>query len=294
MMIYKTGAAFRQALEDRLLAQSSRDRVSLVRLRKLVTFDRFLARLLQAQPGAWILKGGLALQLRMGSRARTTQDIDVLWTVPEVELHRILAAAATLDLGDWFTFTVQSTSSVLPGLGEGSQRFSVATRLDGRLFESFHVDVGSGDPVVEPAESLIGPSMLAFAGIAPVMIPCYPLTQHLAEKVHAYARPRSTGASTRVKDLVDIVLIAEQNAVDGPTLQMAIQATFEAYGAGEPPVSLPQPPTTWTVTFRKLAEEVGLSDATLSAAAETARALLEPVLCGEASGVWSPVERAWR
>jgi hypothetical protein len=31
-MIYKTGAAFRQALEDRLLAQSSRDRVSLVRL----------------------------------------------------------------------------------------------------------------------------------------------------------------------------------------------------------------------------------------------------------------------
>jgi hypothetical protein len=92
------------------------------------------------------LKGGLALQLRMGSRARTTQDIDVLWTVPQVELNRILAAAATLDLGDWFTFTVQSTSSALPGLGEGSLRFSVSARLDGRLFESFHVDVGSGDP----------------------------------------------------------------------------------------------------------------------------------------------------
>jgi hypothetical protein len=293
-MIYKTGAAFRRALEDRLLAQSSRDRVSLVRLRKLVAFDRFLARLLQAQPGAWILKGGLALQLRMGSRARTTQDIDVLWTVPEVWLNRILAAAATLDLGDWFTFTVQPTSSALPGLGEGSLRFSVSARLDGRLFVSFHVDVGSGDPVVEPAERLVGPSLLVFAGIAPVVIPCYPLTQHLAEKVHAYVRPRSTGASTRVKDLVDIVLIAEQNAVDGPTLQTAIQATFEAYGAGEPPVSLPQPPATWTVTFKKLAEEVGLSDATLSAADQTARAFLEPVLRSEASAVWSPVERRWR
>ena len=37
----------------------------LVRLRKLVAFDRFLARLALAQPDAWILKGGLALQLRL-------------------------------------------------------------------------------------------------------------------------------------------------------------------------------------------------------------------------------------
>jgi hypothetical protein len=293
-MIYQTGVAFRRALEDRLLAQSGRDRVSLVRLRKLVAFDRFLARLVQAQPDAWILKGGLALQLRMGSRARTTQDIDVLWTVPPVELHRILASAAALDLGDWFTFIVQPTSTALPGLGEGSLRFSVAARLDGRMFENFHVDVGSGDPVAEPAESLTGPPLLSFAGIPPITIPCYPLTQHLAEKVHAYVRPRSTGPSTRVKDLVDIVLIAEQIGIDGSALSAAIQATWSVYEAGEPPLNLPQPPTTWTVTFKKLAEEVGLSDATLSAADETARAFLEPVLRGTASGVWSPVDQMWR
>ena len=73
-MIYRTGTDFRRALEDRLLAQSNRTSGSLVRLRKLVAFDRFLARLVQAQPGAWMLKGGLALQLRMGSHARTTKD----------------------------------------------------------------------------------------------------------------------------------------------------------------------------------------------------------------------------
>ena len=44
MVIYQTGTAFRRALEDRLLAQSSQTAVSLVRLRKLVAFDRFLAR----------------------------------------------------------------------------------------------------------------------------------------------------------------------------------------------------------------------------------------------------------
>jgi len=66
----------------------------------------------------------------------------------------------------------------------------------GRVFESFHVDIGSGDLVIEPAESLTMPTLLAFAGIPPATIPCYPLSQHLAEKVHAYVRPRASGAST--------------------------------------------------------------------------------------------------
>ena len=44
-------------------------------------------------------------------------------------------------------------------------------------------------------------------------VPCYPLTQHLAEKVHAYVRPRSPGKA-RVKDLVDIILIAENMAIN--------------------------------------------------------------------------------
>lgn len=293
-MNYRTGTDFRRALEDRLLAQSTQTHVSLVRLRKLVAFDRFLARLVQAQPGAWMLKGGLALQLRMGNHARTTKDIDVLWTIPRLELQRALASAASLDLGDWFTFVVRPTSDVLPGLGQGSLRFSVTARLDGRLFESFHVDIGSGDPVVEPAESLTTPPMLTFAGIPSVTIPCYPLTQHLAEKIHAYVRPRATGESTRVKDLVDILLIGEQMAVDGPALRTAVHATFSAYEEGEPPLSLPLPPATWAVTFNKLAEEVGLGRTTLPAANEAARQFLEPVLRGEADGIWSPTEQTWK
>lgn len=56
-MTYQTAAAFRRALETRLVAESARTGIPLVRLRKLVVFERFLARLTQAQPGAWLLKG---------------------------------------------------------------------------------------------------------------------------------------------------------------------------------------------------------------------------------------------
>jgi len=65
-MKYATGSAFRRALETRLRTLSQREGVPLARLRKLVAFDRLLARLLQAEPETWVLKGGLALQLRLG------------------------------------------------------------------------------------------------------------------------------------------------------------------------------------------------------------------------------------
>ena len=77
-MNYQSGVAFRRALEDRLASQSVRSQIPLVRLRKLVVFDRFLARLVQTEPDTWLLKGGLVLQLRLSHHARTTKDMDLL------------------------------------------------------------------------------------------------------------------------------------------------------------------------------------------------------------------------
>jgi hypothetical protein len=88
---YKTAAAFRHALEERLRQQSLSGGAPLARLRKMDAFDRFLARLTKKEPDAWIVKGGFALQLRLGERARTTKDIDVsalnLWTGEQTTTH---------------------------------------------------------------------------------------------------------------------------------------------------------------------------------------------------------------
>jgi hypothetical protein len=293
MTTYPSGTAFRRALEDRLAAQSLKTQMPLVRLRKLVVFDRFLARLVLIEPGTWLLKGGLVLQLRLSQHARTTKDMDLLSLTAQAEVPQLLTHAAHLDLQDWFSFAVRPDTATLPGPGHGGQRFFVTALVSGRTFESFHIDVGSGDPVIEPADLLETPPLLAFAGIPPVTIPCYPLTQHLAEKVHAYVRPRMTGESTRVKDLVDIILIVEHMAVSGIALRIAIQATFAAQGAGEPPSSLPAPPPSWSLTFRKLAEEVGLRCTTLAEAGQAAGCFLDPILGGGTQGVWSPDRQAW-
>ena len=77
-MKYTTGRAFRQALEDRIRDIQSEHNIPIVRLRKQVAFERFISRLIKNKPDSWVLKGGLAIQLRLGLQARTTKDID-LW-----------------------------------------------------------------------------------------------------------------------------------------------------------------------------------------------------------------------
>ncbi len=102
-MRYRTSTAFRTALEARLKA-AQRDGVGLSRLRKRVAFERLLARLNAVAPNAWVLKGGFALELRLGARARTTKDIDVDWAIGEDEAVELLLAAPAATLDDCFEF----------------------------------------------------------------------------------------------------------------------------------------------------------------------------------------------
>jgi hypothetical protein len=291
-MKYETGAAFRRALEDRLRAKSLSDGMPLMRLRKMVAFERLLARLVHDQPEAWLLKGGLALQWRLGSRARTTQDVDVLLVDNRQEdLHSRLARAALVDLGDWFRYLVQRPRrQVTPDAG--GARYSVQTQLGGRSFEMFHIDVGWGDPVIESPEAIVAPSLLDFADLEPVTMLCYPVTQHLAEKFHAYTMPRTGRENSRVKDLVDIVLIAEMR-LSAHTLLAALKATFQERGTHELPVTVPRPPSSWVSSYRRMAMEVDLAADRIDVGLEIVNCLLDPILKGRDSGHWNPERRCW-
>jgi hypothetical protein len=239
----------------------------------------------------------LALQLRLGNQTRTTKDIDVLLKSPhdeQLDIHQALVRAALLDLGDWFRFEVERPVAEIADGPIGGTRFQVRGLLDGRRFETFHLDVGWGDPLVGPVETLSTPELLAFAGIPPTAVPCSPLAQQVAEKVHAYTRPRASGRSSRVKDLIDILLIAELGTMDGQVLRQALQATFEAYKTHKLPGHLPDPPSTWATPFRRLAGETGLDYQAANDAAEAARRFLDPALQGDVTGTWNPETQSWQ
>ena len=53
-MKYTTGSAFRQALEERIKDIHSESNIPIVRLRKQIAFERFIARLIRHQPDQWV------------------------------------------------------------------------------------------------------------------------------------------------------------------------------------------------------------------------------------------------
>lgn len=294
-MRYASAAAFRRALETRLLALSRDGGVSLVRLRKSVAFDRLLARLFAVAPYRWVLKGGVALDYRLGTRARTTMDIDLAGSGGEDAATADLVATQDLDLGDHFSFAIERTAK-LDLLVEGSAvRYHVRADLAGRLFEEFLLDVGFDFPAGWEPETLHGRDLLAFADIERVAAPSLPLELQIAEKVHAYTRGygQSGVASTRVKDLVDLALIASACQVNADRLNRALRDTFGQRDRHELPGALPPPPLDWRVPYARMALEVGLA-AELVRGFELAARLLDPVLSGDlGAAVWEPAAQGW-
>lgn len=292
-MKYTSSASFRRALEDHLRNHSQQTGLPLVRLRKLVAFDRVLARLNGAEHGIWILKGGFALQLRLGALARTTKDIDLLMRTDPNQTYSALRQAVSLDLEDWFEFTIAPAQLNLPDQGADTYRFSVQALLDGRNFETFHVDIGLSDPVVEEADNLNTPALLEFAGIPPTVVPCYPLSQHIAEKVHAYTLPRTHSANSRLKDLVDILLLAGSATLSSESLHQALLATFNARQTHPLPQHWPDPPNSWGVQFSRLKQDYDLRYSSLEEAPLAARQFIEPILQNTPSNRWEPQQWQW-
>jgi len=267
---YATAGALRTALETRLLERSRRDAVDLHRLRRQVAFDRLLARMFDANlPGRddWVLKGGYALEMRF-HRARATKDLDLTVRVTSIgqtppedlaaALRERLQMAASVELADFFVFNVGEASLELNQAPEGGSRFPVDARLDGRSFVKFHVDLGVGDEVIEPVDRILGDDWLGFAGIPTVAVPTLSAEQHWAEKLHAYTLPRDTATNSRVKDLVDLVLLIELQAMSPTRIRVAVATTFARRATHAVPTDLPPPPSGWETPFTALAAECGI------------------------------------
>lgn len=255
---YATATAFRQALEGRLMNIARAEGVDIQRLRRQVAFDRLLCRLFHSSTSPWLLKGGYAMELRIVG-ARTTRDVDLGLRASiggRGKLNdRILAAlqeAAAIDLGDFFAYAIGSPMQDLGGAPYGGARYPVETRVDGRTFARFHVDVGAGDVVLEPADVVHGRDWLGFAGIPARAFAAISREQQFAEKVHAYTQPRDGAPNSRVRDMVDLYLLVRLG-LDTATTRDALTATFQRRAVQSLEAELPPPPRDWTSPFAAVA-----------------------------------------
>jgi hypothetical protein len=235
-------------------------------MRRQVAFDRLLCRLFANPNAPWLLKGGYAMELRIKS-ARTTRDIDLAvrsmsgsggqWDDAAVRL--LLQDLANADLGDGFEFLIGEPTMDLDAAPYGGSRFPVEASMGDRNFASFHLDVSAGDVLREPFELLEGQDWMGFAGIAPSKVPAISREEQFAEKLHAYSLPREGRPNSRVKDLVDLLLLVESGTLDPDRVGQCIEATFRRRDTHPVPSSLEPPPQAWAGPFAEMAGKCGLS-----------------------------------
>ena len=275
IMRYQTDNAFRTALEARLRQRADQDGEPILRLRKRVVFERCMVRLQQDENSPWVLKGGFALELRLGNMARMTKDLDLT-----ADLGFFSAVAATdskvldplrNDLRksneDRFVFSVaEGSEEELPTQGVKSYRFSIEARLDGRVFEQIIVDVGVGDPLIPPLEEIQGSDLLSFAEISVPSIRVTSRAQHFAEKIHALTRPFNDRINTRVKDLADLMLFADHGLPQPDDVKVAVAEIFRNRNTHAIPSKIEVPPATWSNSYSTMAMQLNLSEKSIESA----------------------------
>ena len=237
---------------------------NLQRLRRKVAFDRLLARLFSSEKHNFFLKGGYAMELRLKT-ARTTKDIDLtslkrikgednLLSIMILEELRTLAQQ---DLGDFFVYRIGEAQLGLDNAPYGGARYPITALLDGRVFVRFQLDVGA-DAVVTRTETMRGADWLGFCGIPSPIFAMISVEQQFAEKLHAYTLPRFERPNTRVKDLVDMVLLVKMRSMDFEVLKEALKLVFKVRQTHPLPQKIDMPLEAWEIPYNELAKECAL------------------------------------
>lgn len=273
---YPNPESFRHGLQARLKALAAERDISVQDCQLKFLIERLIARLFYEIKPPWILKGGFAMDLRYRPQARTTRDVDLTVEASgdtalseRLELvHEQMQEVAALDLGDYLEFRIAAHNKKLSGAPLGGASFPVEALLAGKVFGRFHIDVGFGDAVIGEPEELLGDTMLAFAGLAPARALVVPKAQQFAEKLHAYTYQWKDRENTRVKDLVDLVLLIERADLTVNETCHAIGATFACRNTHPFRPSLPAPPASWATEFPAMANQAGLTMEDLGTAFE--------------------------
>lgn len=166
----------------------------------------------------FIVKGGTAMQLRLGIRARATTDLDVVFA-GRVEEWLTLFDAATIERS-WNGFTVTRkappTQIEVNTAGYRPWRVPLQLRYEGREFGSVSLEVAIDD-TAGGHQDLIEPDGIALAAFEidpPRLAPCLDVPNEIAQKLHACTEPLPNG-NDRVRDIVDIWLLEALLEPDG-------------------------------------------------------------------------------
>jgi hypothetical protein len=216
-----------------------------------------------------------------------------------VEAAAELAKLAEIDLGDHFRF-ITALGRIQKERPERAGARLATIKVVGyvgarRMFE-FTVDTVVGSEITTEPDCRVPEPIVHIPGLEPPSFRLYPIVDHVADKLCAtFERFGDRGGpSTRVRDLVDLVVIARTQSMEVSALRRAIEA--ERSHRELPPITEYRTPESWPGRYPKVAR--GVADCadypSHANAVELVGRLLDPVLSGQLTdGVWHPDRLVW-
>lgn len=198
----------------------------------------------------FLLKGGVAIELRVGGSARATKDVDlVFFGDPE---H--LAEALDEDLEPYSVFSFERHE--IEGRGGGLfDRVDVRLLFRGRSWGTLTLEVASPDSQATDSEHVEAIPIDEFGIEGPRSIRCLSLRYQIAQKLHAVTQRFEEGENDRFRDLVDLI-ICRDLVHDLADVREACVDTFDARRLHAWPPEL-EVPGNWAEPYSALAEEMG-------------------------------------
>lgn len=296
---YHTAASFRTALKDRFTAiAKADDRYPVGELQRQFAYDRALARLFSADDAdRWVLKGAGALLARL-EKARHSMDIDLYYAEQSAGADEAVSAlrlALNRDIDDHFQFEV---TKIVPLQEEAKgSRIHVRARLGPKTYAGFHIDVVVGTAMSGRPDSVAPLTPLQIDGLTRPPYRAFPLADHLADKFCAittnHVQAGAVNTSSRIKDLVDVALIAQTQEVSGRALRAALLTGTAHRNLRIPPSFAVPDEHSWRIGYPTSAADAPAPVPTYDEACGLAAALLNPVLKGSVSGIWNPATASW-
>ncbi|MEU1984183.1 nucleotidyl transferase AbiEii/AbiGii toxin family protein [Nocardia sp. NPDC019395] len=275
------------------LRECERKNHNLVRRRFVMA--RFLARVFDADPEGWILKGGVGMMVRL-PEARYSKDIDLLVAPDISEPVETLRHVGREHQIDHFLFEVGPPNQLSNGKGV---IVPVKAMLGGKVFDSFSIDLVAGRRdlvgVVErrPIPRLVDTDDFPQEASAQL----YPLADQICAM---YERHGAAGTeSGRYRDLVDLLLISDFLAIDLRSAVAALECERELRGIPSLPAALDSPGSTWPINWPDTARKSPLTaerydlDSALESAGRCYNRILSALPVTHDQVTWSHERGAW-
>ena len=232
------------SVHARLLKRAKAEGRPFNELLQYYAMERFLYRLSRSTyADRFVLKGALMLQFWGGPLSRATKDIDLLGrpTASVSELVAIVRACIEVDVEDdgllFDPASVTGEDIRLAANYDGARVRCAGILGNARI--ALQIDVGFGDIVTPREQAIEYPSLLDL--IPPRLLGYTPETA-IAEKFQALVVLDM--ANTRMKDFLDIWVLAQGREFSGAVLAQALDATFRRRRTALPtttPVALTPP-----------------------------------------------------